>query len=98
VPAWQEFYAGTDPTNAASALRIIAAARSGNDLTFSWLGGVSGWQGNWSISASSNLVDWTVLESRSIPRSPSGTNTWTIPGGVNVGAKQFYRPCIELTP
>jgi hypothetical protein len=34
--SWQEWVAGTDPTNAASALRLIAATPNGSDVVVSW--------------------------------------------------------------
>lgn len=98
VPAWKEFFDGTDPTDAQSYLRIIDVKRTGNDLAITWLGGVSGWQGNWSMSVSSNLTNWSVLESKTIPRHPSGTNSWTHSNAVNSGTKRWYRPLIEYTP
>src|ERR1017187_6055716 len=33
---WQEYLAGTNPTNSASALRIISLVRTGNDMLVTW--------------------------------------------------------------
>jgi hypothetical protein len=33
---WQEWQTGTNPTNAISALRIVSATRSGNDVQVTW--------------------------------------------------------------
>jgi hypothetical protein len=95
VPAWQEFYHGTNPGNAQSFLKITGVSRSGQDLQISWLGGNTGWQGNWSMSVSSNLIDWTVLTSKTIPRSSSGTHVWVHPNALNLAPRRFYRPIIE---
>ncbi|MCU0786688.1 MAG: right-handed parallel beta-helix repeat-containing protein, partial [Verrucomicrobia bacterium] len=75
VPAWQEFFAGTDPTAGDSFLKVIDVRANGADLELSWLGGVTGQQCNWSMSVSSNLTDWSVLASKTILRNPAGTNT-----------------------
>jgi hypothetical protein len=79
-------------------LRIIQVSNSGGDLSMAWLGGISGWRGSWSMAASTNLLDWTILESRNIPRNPTGTNTWVHPNATSSNATLFYRPCIEDIP
>lgn len=93
--AWQEYYAGTDPTNATSAFKVIEVHQSGPSLSITWLGGTNGFPGNWSMSVSSNLIDWTMLVSKSIPRNSSGTNTWTHTNGIAAANPLFYRPCVE---
>jgi hypothetical protein len=98
VPAWQEFYHGTNPTHSQSFLKITAASRAGQDFQISWLGGNTGWQGNWSMSVSSNLTNWTVLTSKTIPRSPSGTIVWVHTNALSLAPKLFYRPFIEYPP
>jgi len=95
IPAWQEYYAGTSPTNSLSFLQVIGVSQIGEDLVISWLGGTSGWQGNWSMCVSSNLTDWSVLESKTIPRNPSGTNIWVHTNGIHSAAAVYYRPCVE---
>lgn len=94
---WEEFAAGTNPTNALSQFRVIEVKTLGPNLSISWLGGPTGYQGNWSMSVSSNLTDWSVVASRSIPRGLSGINTWVHTNGVGASA-QFYRPFIEYAP
>jgi len=98
VPAWQEFYHGTNPSNSQSFLKITDVSRAGQDMQISWLGGTTGWQGNWSMSVSSNLTDWTVLTSKTIPRSPSGTNVWVHSNALSLAPRLFYRPIIEYSP
>ena len=98
VPAWQEFYHGTNPTNSQSLLRITNVSRAGQDMQISWLGGNTGWQGKWSMSVSSNLRDWTVLTSKTIPRSASGTSVWVHPNAIGSAPRLFYRPVIEYSP
>lgn len=69
--AWQEWIAGTDPTNATSVLRIIPP-----DLTFIGVSGVT-----YMVEYSTNLVTWGNLQTNilgngsaiSVP-SASGTN------------------------
>lgn len=94
---WQEYAAGTNPTNALSQFKVVDVNILGSDLAISWLGGVTGYQGNWSMSVSSNLTDWSVLTSKTIPRSPSGTNTWIHTNGIQSATTLFYRPCVEYT-
>jgi hypothetical protein len=96
--AWEEFVAGTDPTLGNSLPKVIEVQAVGNDLALTWLGGAEGYQGNWSICTSSNLVDWTVLESQTIPRNASGTNTWIHTNGLQSSGTLFYQPCVEYTP
>jgi hypothetical protein len=96
--AWQEYYAGTNPTNAASVFRVIDVQQTGSNLTLTWLGGTNGYPGNYSLCVSSNLTDWTVLESNTIPRNPSGTNTWVLTNAVPAADHLFYRPCVEYAP
>jgi hypothetical protein len=96
--AWEEFVSGTDPTSGESVLKVTEVAQVGDNLEVSWLGGATGYQGNWSMCVSSNLTDWTVLESMTIPRDPSGLNTWVHTNGVLASDTLFYRPCVEYTP
>jgi len=98
VPAWMEYVAGTDPMDDTSLLKVIDVQQSGDDLAITWLGGATGFQGAWSMCVSSNLTDWSVLESKTIPRNPSGTNVWVHTNGLSAASELFYRPCIEYTP
>jgi hypothetical protein len=98
APAWKEFVAGTDPTDGDSFLKVIDVQQVGDDLALTWLGGATGFQGNWSLCISTNLTDWTLLESKTIPRNPSSTNTWLHANGVRSGETLFYRPCVEYAP
>jgi hypothetical protein len=98
VPAWQEFYAGTSPTNSQSLFKITDVSRAGQDLQITWLGGITGWQGPWSMSVSSNLTHWSLLTSKSIPRGVSGTNVWTHTNALSGLPMRFYRPTLETTP
>jgi hypothetical protein len=98
VPAWEEFVAGTNPTNASSRLEVIRVERANGDVALTWLGGVTGLQGNWSMCASSNLTDWVLLDSQTIPRHPSGTNVWVHTNGLFFVPTLFYRPCVEYNP
>jgi hypothetical protein len=94
-PAWKEFFAGTDPTNAFSSFRVLQSGMTNGHMFLSWLGGTSGYLGKWSVAVSTNLTDWTMITSRTIPRDSSGTNFWTdFAVATGIGTK-FYRPCVE---
>jgi hypothetical protein len=98
LTASQEYYAGTNPTNAASSFRVVDTYSAGPNLVLVWLGGTNGFPGNWSMFVSSNLTTWTPLASKSIPRHPSGTHTWVHTNAVQSNAALFYRPGVETTP
>lgn len=67
LSAWQEYLAGTDPTNSASALRAaIAPAPSNAALLLSWTS-VSG--KTYRIEKTANVADWTTSGSN-IPATP----------------------------
>lgn len=97
MTAWQEYYAGTIPTNGISRFRVLSAGITNEHFALSWLGGTNGYSGNWSMAVSTNLAstNWTTIASKTIPRDPSGTNFWTDPA-IKIGSQtKFYRPCIE---
>jgi hypothetical protein len=93
--AWQEYYAGTTPTNALSSFRVLQVGITNGHFALSWLGGTNGYAGNWSMAVSTNLTDWTMIASQTIPRSPTGTNYWTDPEVNAASQTKFYRPCVE---
>lgn len=73
---WQEFYAGTDPTNSASRFAIIDAGRVNSSNYIVWLGGTNGSTIPFTVMGTTNLMHgWFEVES-GIPRSDTGTNIW----------------------
>ncbi len=93
---WQEYLAGTDPTNAASLLHLTGIKLSGSGLSVSWYGTGNGSTSKWSMYVSTNLVTggWTLTASNSITRNPqNGTNVWVDTSATNVPVR-FYRPAV----
>ena len=96
MPPWQEYLAGTDPTNPRSVFAILAAGRLdvSNYITFYGTTN-SGVTSPFSIFLATNLSDgsgWYLIGTN-IPRSANGTNTWwhvAPPASVPL----FYRPAI----
>ncbi|MCL4178086.1 MAG: PKD domain-containing protein [Verrucomicrobia bacterium] len=85
---WQEWRCLTDPTNALSALRLLAASPTGTNVTVSWqsVAGV-----NYSLERSTSLSaspPFTLL-APNLPGQP-GTTTFTDTDAVRLGPR-FYR-------
>lgn len=90
----EEFYAGTQPTNAASEFAILSCgARNGSNFV-SWYGSTnSGIATPFVMYRSSNtLFTAPVLVATNIPRDSTGTNVWWTPQPT--GAVWFFRPAI----
>jgi hypothetical protein len=91
--AAQEFVAGTDPTHADSAFRVIAQGLAGGSNFIVFLG--SSHFGSpaapFRMHCRANLLEgaWQLLDDN-IPRAPSGTNTWWHREGP--GGSGFFRP------
>jgi hypothetical protein len=86
-PAWAEWVSDTDPTNAASVLRIQGFRRESNGVRIGWEGGTSAWQ---YIERSDSIEDgaaWTVVFTNE-PPTPAATNIF-VPGSAN--GLFFYR-------
>jgi hypothetical protein len=86
---WQEWVCGTDPTNSASALRVISASRSGNDIVVSWqsVPGI-----NYIVQRATDLSSaspFTTIGSN-LPGQPS-TTSFTDPAAANLATPIFYR-------
>jgi hypothetical protein len=96
--AWQEYLAGTDPTNRSSFFTILGVEASGADDVLTWRGGITGHQGNWSVFVSPDLENWTSLESMTIPRQPGTQQSWTRVGGHATTPSTFYRVGVETGP
>ena len=74
--AWQEYVAGTDPTNPASVFRLIGVTLDGSGETISWYG-VTG--KTYAVYGSTNLTaGWLPSPLTSgVPGSIAGTNAFT---------------------
>ena len=96
----QEYLAGTDPTNSASALRITAITRSGNDIRISWTAVTNKTYvvqvvTNFTSGAFANAI--AELATVVVPASPAITATNYLDiGAVTNGPSRVYR--IRLIP
>jgi len=95
---WQEYIAGTNPTNGNSFLKILSASTNGSNFSLTWLGGsMSTNLPPFGIRKSTNLLlssggFWTA---GSVARSANETNTWIDPEG---STQIFYRIVATNTP
>lgn len=76
-PAWQDFYAGTDPNDPDARFAILAAGRSGDSNYVTWAAGTNGSRRPFRVLGYTNLADTgQALEIQgSVQRDTSGTNT-----------------------
>jgi hypothetical protein len=88
---WQEYLAGTSPTNAKSVFRILDTAFTPAANSISWYGTTnSGVTTDFLVYRTTNLVGGSWAPVGTSSRSPSGTNVWSdtsLPQGVPV----YYR-------
>ena len=83
-----EYFADTDPTNAASRLAIISLTLEANDVHLTWIGGSNAWQ---SIENCSGLTDtngWSALYTNAPPTTITNTVIGT---GAGEATRRFYR-------
>lgn len=94
---WQEYWAGTNPKDSTSLLKIVALS---TNRTVTWIGGPSNdvaAANPWWIYRSTNLVGanpdavWTVIPPTNQARSVDGTNSWTDTDGSTYGPRVFYK-------
>ena len=92
----QEFQAGTDPTNGASAFHITSVTTQGNDVRIIWttVGGMSYVVQNASGYATNSFVDLSPVIS--VPGSGESTTNYLDVGGVTNGVSRYYR--VRLGP
>lgn len=95
--AWQEYQAGTDPTNILSVFKVLRVqARTGSN-NVSWYATTNSGVTNYMhISRSTNLryASWITWASN-IQRSASGTNDWWDTNLPAAGIPVFYRPFLS---
>ncbi len=95
---WQEYLAGTDPTNSRSVFAIVGLQTQPGSNYVSWYATTnSGVLTKFSLYRASNVnsAAW-ILAGSNISRTANGTNTWwdTPPGG---WTRAFYRPGLPPT-
>jgi hypothetical protein len=88
IPAWQEFFAGSDPTDGSSFLSIVDIEDRDGSNGVVWLGGTNGSARPFIVQVSTNLEGgWSTLDA-GVPRSPTGTNAWWTS---SVWGRAFFR-------
>lgn len=90
---WEEYVAGTVPTDARSVFELLRQGRSGSANVVTWYGTTdSGVTNPFVVYRSSNLVNWVLVSPPGgVPRAPSGTNTW-MDAAPPPGVPLYYRP------
>jgi hypothetical protein len=95
-----QFLAGLDPTNSASALRIISAVKQGSDVLITWTTAgahtntVQSTAGDGNGGYATNFTD--LSDPIIISGSGDAATNYTNVGGATNGPSQFYR--IRLVP
>jgi len=89
---WQEWIAGTNPTNFLSVLRMLSATGAASGVTVSW---ASVTNRSYALERATNLGPsaFSVLQSN-IAGWPGTTTTWTDTGAV-ASARLFYRVRVQ---
>ena len=88
MKTWEEFLAGTDPTNKNSVFEIIDTGYLNGSNYVKWLAGTNGSAIPFTILTRTNLFATWIEFITDLPRSPSGTNIfWFVPSHSNT----FYR-------
>jgi lysophospholipase L1-like esterase len=92
MKTWEEYLAGTDPTNGASVFRFQEIAPVGAGVKLTWSGTTNGGATTpFRMYRTTNLLSpsWD-LASDSIPRAANGINVWTDAAPI-LGGQRFYR-------
>lgn len=99
---WQEYWAGTNPTNTASVFKVTSISGTTN-FTLTWIGStndITPPMPPWRIYRTTNMLGdpnivWTNLPSASIARDThildSTHYRWTDPAGTSYGQRVFYK-------
>ena len=82
LQAWQEYIAGTDPTNAASVLKVLSITSDGVSQTVKWLSssGAPGYNLLYSTNLQNAGNGWTPSSNNIVPDPPTNSVTVTPPG------------------
>ncbi len=86
---WQEYVAGTHPTNGASVFMFLGLDFNGTNATLQWIGGTNGPSSSYVIESTTNLTPPIIWEDmlNAEPRA-EGTNEWEDAGAP---ALRWYR-------
>jgi YD repeat-containing protein len=88
IPNWSEYFSGTSPTNATSALKILQTSFDNNQLNLMWIGGQSATQYIERLASFGGTgFTWQIIHTNLPPTSV--TNQWSILDGTNTGG--FFR-------
>ena len=87
MPAWAEYIADTNPTNAASHLAIVDLSIVSNQVHITWTGGSNAWQ---YVECTPSLASqqWLPVFTNAPPTATTSTFT---PTGAIIAPNQFYR-------
>jgi len=89
LPAWQEWLAGSDPTDPDSQFRLRQVAALPDRLRLVWEGGTNGSRLPFGLRMATNGSGaWQTLAA-DLARSPDGTNVWE--GAAPSAPNAFYR-------
>lgn len=92
---WEEYVAGTDPTNAGSVFVVLGVEVGAESNCVTWYGWSGGWHSSLVMDRITNMTDsngWVRITNNVGPMVPVGTHTWwdiDPPDG-----DVFYRPVI----
>src|SRR5262249_55138809 len=89
---WQEWRAGTNPTNALSALRLLPLKRIGKDLVLSWQSGAGH---SYSLEGSANTGAKISFQRPARVSSTSGSTTAFIHTNAASAGALLYRVGVE---
>lgn len=95
MKTWEEYCAGTNPTNGASVFRIQEIAPVTDGIRLTWPGGTNGGVTTpFQMYRTTSLVSpaWELL-SGSLPRAGNGVNVWT-DSAPAAATRAFYRVAV----
>ncbi|MCX8107737.1 MAG: hypothetical protein N3G20_02925, partial [Verrucomicrobiae bacterium] len=101
MATWEEYIAGTNPTNAWSVFRVVRVEFRGATNVVYFFGTANGATNDFEMDRATNLVEttpWYRLPGK-LPRSQgvNGTNTW-VDGAAPAGRPTYYRPVAVRVP